>query len=576
MDLKRHFSEEISSKKLESMIKRIGKYEILEEIAKGAITNVYKAVQLPLGRPVTLKVLHENLSNEADIVSRFEREARACAAIEHDNIVVIYDYGVDGNYHYIAMEYVEGITLKTFVEKKISLPLDIFLFIAHEILNGLSFAHKNKIYHRDIKPGNILISNEGKVKITDFGLALISDSQTITLQNTILGTPAYMSPEQITGEKIDHRTDIFSLGVTFYELLSHKQPFAGKNYSEILNNVLNKEPDKLQSMVTEEFHPVAKIIHKMLARKADKRYQSCEEVRLEIREIAQENQIDLDRVPLQKFLKSPEKYFPEVQIAHPEKKNNSKPKHSKKIAISIVAILLITLSLWVTKIKWDNNSKNISSAPANLSPQNTFLINPGKKDEDSNLSQSGNTPIQKIPPKGQGSFSEKNPNDAKMKETPKKVFNPKPEKSAPGWVLIKCLPWAKINIDGNYEKILSESDSVFISLAPGRHEILWTNKEFAPYDSIKKIITIQPNDTTIFLQSFVRLARIGFVSVEVIPWGDVFIDEKKIGTTPLDPFPVKEGSHRLRINHPDLGSRERTFYIQTGEHKNFAVNLSEK
>ena len=258
------------------MKKTIARYEILAEVSHGATTTVYKASQPALDRVILLKVLHENLVHEPDIVARFQREAKACARIKHENIVDIFDYGVDDGCHYMAMEYVAGLSLQQLLKKVAYLPMEVALFITVEVLKGLAFTHSNGIYHRDIKPGNILLSYQGEVKITDFGLALIADSTAVTLQNTVLGTPAYMSPEQIAGEKLDGRTDIFSLGATLYEMLTKKQAFGGKSYSESLNNVLNKEPIKLEKLRPGLSADLIAIVRKMFAKKLSRRYEMCD------------------------------------------------------------------------------------------------------------------------------------------------------------------------------------------------------------------------------------------------------------------------------------------------------------
>ena len=289
-------------------MKKIANYEIIEEINRGATTVVYKARQASLDRIILLKVLNENLSNEEDIVARFQREAKACARIKHENIVDVFDYGFDNGCHYIAMEYVEGINLGQLLKKADVVPLEIIVFIFIEVLKGLAYGHSKGILHRDIKPANILLSYQGKVKITDFGLALISGSKSVTLQNTILGTPGYMSPEQINGDKLDGRTDIFSLGVTLFEMLTNKQAFAGETFSASINNILNKEPVRIEKLRPGLPPELVSIVKKMIRKKPGRRFEKCESVLSELYLFAKNNQLTLIKNSLKNYIKDQKKY----------------------------------------------------------------------------------------------------------------------------------------------------------------------------------------------------------------------------------------------------------------------------
>ena len=205
-------------------------YQILNTIATGSTAVLYKAIQTSLDRKVVIKKLHAHLTSNSEFTKRFELEAKAAASLDHENIVRIIDSGnVDGNY-FIIMEYIDGLSLQEFIERNDRIDEDIALLITHEICMGLDHAHQRGIIHRDIKPANIMITRDGIVKITDFGLAKLKDIQiSQTTTNTLLGTPLYMSPEQAIGERIDGRSDIFSLGTICYEMLTGKQPFFGNH-----------------------------------------------------------------------------------------------------------------------------------------------------------------------------------------------------------------------------------------------------------------------------------------------------------------------------------------------------------
>lgn len=198
------------------------RYEILERIGTGGMSDVYKAKDYKLNRFVAVKVLKQEFSENANFVSKFRVEAQAAAGLMHPNIVNVYDVGEEGGIYYIVMELVEGITLKKYIEKKARLSVKEAVSIAIQVSMGLEAAHNNHIIHRDIKPQNIIISKEGKVKVTDFGIAKAATSNTIT--SNVMGSVHYTSPEQARGGYSDEKSDIYSLGITMFEMLTGRVP----------------------------------------------------------------------------------------------------------------------------------------------------------------------------------------------------------------------------------------------------------------------------------------------------------------------------------------------------------------
>ena len=203
------------------------RYEIIDRVGSGGMADVYKAKCHRLNRYVAIKVLKQEYSSDAKFVAKFRAEAQSVAGLSHPNIVNVYDVGEDNGLHYIVMELVEGITLKKFIEKKGKLDVKEAVGIGIQIAQGMEAAHNNHIIHRDIKPQNIIISKEGKVKVTDFGIAKAATSNTIT--SNAMGSVHYISPEQARGGYSDEKSDIYSLGVTLYEMLSGKVPFEGES-----------------------------------------------------------------------------------------------------------------------------------------------------------------------------------------------------------------------------------------------------------------------------------------------------------------------------------------------------------
>jgi eukaryotic-like serine/threonine-protein kinase len=206
-----------------------GRYEVEELAGKGGMSSVYRARDRVLGRRVALKILHEHFSTDDEYVERFRREARAIARLNHPNIVTVIDRGEEDGRQYIVFEYVEGENLKGLLSHG-ALPVDQALRYGLQIAGALDFAHKRGLVHRDVKPQNVLLTEEGEPKVTDFGIARSVDVQSVTQSGTVLGTSDYIAPEQARGEQVDQRTDIYSLGVMLYELLTGEVPYSGDNF----------------------------------------------------------------------------------------------------------------------------------------------------------------------------------------------------------------------------------------------------------------------------------------------------------------------------------------------------------
>jgi serine/threonine protein kinase len=255
----------------------IENYKVVELIGTGGMANIYKAIQLSLDRPIALKIMHQHLTVEEGFVARFEKEAKQAAQLQHENIVSIIDYGSDSGVYYIAMEYVDGKNLKEILEKQERLPLEICLLLIHQVAEGLKFAHGHNLIHRDIKPSNVILSNDGRVLLTDFGIAKGCDDLTITSTGQMIGSPAYMSPEQAAGRPMDHRSDIFSLGIIMYEIICGEKPFKGDTYQEMVASIMSKEPESMQKLRIDVNTEIEDLVKKALIKDVDSRYQTSEE-----------------------------------------------------------------------------------------------------------------------------------------------------------------------------------------------------------------------------------------------------------------------------------------------------------
>lgn len=246
------------------------RYEILSRVGAGGMSDVYKAKDHKLNRNVAIKVLKPEYSKDKNFVSKFRVEAQSAASLIHPNIVNVYDVGEDNGLYYIVMELIEGITLKNYIEKKGHLSVRETISIAIQIANGIECAHNNQIVHRDIKPQNIMISREGKVKVTDFGIARAASANTIS--GTAMGSVHYISPEQAAGKYVDEKTDIYSLGITMFEMLTGRVPFDGESTVTIaLKHIQNNVPS-ISELVPDIPIAPEKIVLKCTQNKVDRRY----------------------------------------------------------------------------------------------------------------------------------------------------------------------------------------------------------------------------------------------------------------------------------------------------------------
>ncbi len=252
------------------------RYEIIEKIGTGGMSDVYKALDTKLNRNVAIKVLKAEFGENENFVSKFRVEAQAAAGLMHSNIVNVYDVGEENDIHYIVMELVEGITLKKYIEKKARLTYKEAVSIAIQVSLGIEAAHANHIIHRDIKPQNIIISRDGKVKVTDFGIAKAATSNTIT--SNVMGSVHYTSPEQARGGYSDEKSDIYSLGITMFEMLTGRVPFNGETTVAIAIKHIQEPMPSPREYVAEIPQCVESIIFKCCEKSPDRRYQSMPEL----------------------------------------------------------------------------------------------------------------------------------------------------------------------------------------------------------------------------------------------------------------------------------------------------------
>ena len=469
--------------------------KIEEKISESSSTAVYRAFDEVLERKILLKVLHKHLANDQDLRSRFVREARACAALRSEHIVQVYDLTEIDGAPAIVMEFIEGKSLKEGIVEGAFRGFEFAKKAAVHVLRGLSIAHQRGVIHRDIKPGNILISNDGTVKVTDFGLAYVALSPTVTMEGMVLGTPAYMAPEQIRGEEVDVRTDLFSLGATLVEILTGERIFEGSTYTECMKKVLSfKDPDldKYAEYSSAEF---VQFLRKLMHQKREERFSS-----------AQEALSALGEKKSSVFLNTTERRI-------------SRRRSIVPVVIGAAALSLLLIVGWITVgEKWLSGRSSVGA----VTRDSTTLHD--------TVWQVVNPSAAKSKPSGLSSGS-------------RMALENKNVSQDSGKILLTSNPWAKVYVNN---KLIGETPlAKQVVLAAGMHTVMFTNPFFDP---IIKTVHVEPNREITIVGNF--LETVGYLQCIVVPWADIYVDEQFKETTPLSkPIMLPAGKHLVRFKN---------------------------
>jgi serine/threonine-protein kinase len=350
--------------------KTIGNYKIISKLGSGGMAVVYKAHELSLNRIVALKVLSSHLSENNEFIKRFEREARAAAKLNHPNIIQIYAIGEEEGIHFFSMEYVKGKTLAEIIEEEKKLTYDKAIPIIIQTAEALSEAHKHGIVHRDMKPSNIMVNNNGTVKVTDFGIAYVSQETKLTKSGSIIGTPEYLSPEQCEAKTIDNRSDIYSLGVTFYELLSGKTPYKADTPVSMLLEIVKGNFPPLNEVNPDIPEFIQKIVEKMMQTKPEDRFNNANEL-IESLKKHMEKSISTKDFEKEKHIE---------RLYEPEKRKN----RGLKFAGVFIVILMICAGAFFA-LKYFKKDKNIAIETTSVSSSvktDTNTANPSQNNKE--------------------------------------------------------------------------------------------------------------------------------------------------------------------------------------------------
>ena len=414
------------------MKKKIGNYEILKELGKGGMSTLYLALQKSLERKVAIKELLPSLRTDTEMVERFNREAKVSASMAHEGIVNIFDFWVERGSCYLAMEYLEGKDLGEVIDTMGALPVDATVAIASKAAEALHYAHQRGIVHRDVKSGNIFITEKGEVKLTDFGIAYVPGKSPLTQPGIAIGTPEYMSPEQIRGEKAHPRSDIFSLGVVLYEMLTGRRPFGADGDEEVIGSVLSKKPKGPRALNREVPWGLHRLTMKCLQKKPEKRFQAMEDLKISLERFLPKKSEDRTRA-FSSFL---EVIFPPEGEDGPE---FAQFRRKRRITFGYALMAFMALGVASLLYGYHNPVEFSTLIPARLKEKVGFLATIGQRDS---------------------------------------------------FVKIVVYPWAKVSIDGKYVDTTPIADP--IRLNPGEHTVSFSHSKFKS-KTLK--IVLKPGET---------------------------------------------------------------------------------
>lgn len=528
----------------------IGKYRIIEEIGRSSIAVVYKATQVSLGRVVALRVLNEEFSGDSEFVERFRKEARFCAKLNHPNIAQIYDVGEEKGIHYIASEYCEGKNLKEIIKREKKLSPEEISGILIQITQALDYAHRKGVFHRAIKPADIIVGKEGQVKLIDLGIARVSGS--ITVSGTSLRTPEYASPEQVQGKKIDARSDVYSLGILLYEMLAGQLPFQSDNPVVLARMHAEENPPALRKW-TEIFPGLEQVVLKCLEKMPEKRYQTAGELRKEWEKVST-SCIERGTMITRVFRMGD-------TIIHRRKKSfvKEKSKRLQLIVFCVISFLLIISAFLILK---HGAYLDIKSEPAGVSIyiDGTYY---------------GKTPVVikgltkgkcVITGKKEGFRNFQQELTLTMGEASIRINLVRETAIA----RILTLPeGAHVYVDGVQK---GRAPLLLKNLLPGEYEVKLVLDDYSTEKKILKIDGSRPVTLKVKL-----LSLHASLSVESIPAGaEIYINGVYRGLTPGTFEPLKSGRHQLLLKKDGYRDFKRNIFLRERQDFTMKAELEEK
>lgn len=540
------------------VIEKLGRYEIVSVIGKGAMGLVYRAVDPLIDRIVAVKTINLDLSKDelAQFEKRFQREVKSAGRLNHPNIVTVFDVGKSDGIAYMAMEFLEGQELRDMLDSGTVLPNDKIARIIAEVAEGLAYAHDHGVVHRDIKPSNIMILRNGLVKIMDFGVAHMPTGSR-TMAGMVLGSPKYMSPEQVVGQTVDGRSDIFSLGVVLYETLTGHPPFAGDNISNIMYRILNENPSPpnfLNIGLPERFND---IVAKALAKRPEDRYQTAREMSKDLRALekqiltASRSRRALDQQ--HKLEAAAGSIMPDVTVSMPEEDPASvMPRrkhalaatrwwHSRSFTYGLISATALTVAgLLVVGTMFDHNRQSEPLIVTHEAPKIaagghsaavTAVAKTAQANPPASVASAPAPAVERMP------IPAEEPAVPAPASIPLPQFTPLPDaRQTPATAGLAFTPSGD-----SLESKLGERNR-----AKAKAE---RKKQLAQSSAAEDEVATAPNATVTFA---------------ITPWGEIFVDGRKEGVSPpLTEIRLKPGRHRIEIKNSTFPTYSNVVHLQS-------------
>lgn len=536
------------------------KYKVIQTVASGGTAVMFKAVQTSLDRVVAVKRLHQHLTNDENFTNRFILEAKAAASLDHENIVHVIDFGREGENYQMVMEYVEGESLSEILERWRPIKYDLALAIVRQICLGLDHAHAKGIVHRDIKPGNVMLTPFGRAKITDFGLAKLTQANTSqTAANSILGTPLYMSPEQAFGESVDNRSDLFSLGTVLYELVTGKQPFSSENYMGVIQNIINKDIPGVQEINNEIPDEVAAIVDTALAKNREDRFQSATEFREAIESFLGHERLTQATANLRILLEKSgtTQVLPNAPFNRPRRKKSSGKGGAALAVFALVAAASVAVVVKPELLDYVRTPKQATQSGvvqgSTLGGSEAFpfdvsdLIGEETATDSAATAPTGTSAAQApllMSGNLTGAFTPPLTGDTPPTVEPsarEKPVDPPKTHDRLGYLNIDARPGAEIYIDGIYQG--DTPPAMKLTLKAGEHKIECRHPRYENYKEVLKIVNGELSRRSVTLQKLR-----GTVSLATQEGAEVYVDGKLVGVTPMrKPIELDTGPHMVTL-----------------------------
>lgn len=542
-------------------------YRQIREINRGAITTVWQGERVSDGKPVLIKIFNPQWQDQPDLLKRFQREAEISARLKHENIIEVMEVVEEENSLAIIFPFVDGQSLAALMDAHGPLPFNIVSYLSRELLKSLEYAHSSGIIHRDIKPGNVMISQKGEVLLTDFGLAKATAMQAISMHGEVVGTPAYMSPEQARSGSVGPQSDMFSLAATLYEALTGVAPFAGETIVESIEKLVSFQPDPLHTIRDDVPRWFSEMLEEMLSKNASDRPSG-------IRELLEHSEWSVLEGAPTSLGKLVQPLITETQSSPPAQSKTKIPSFGlpRLLAVGLAVTLvfawqmgkkapesLVADTLNIESTSGDSSDTQLS--PAAEMDEISKTINKVHEDRQPMIT----TPDLPEEPKEElvavsALPIEENGEDANVPTGTEAVES--------AGLFLRVKPWGDIYINGT----MRETSPLFspLELAEGRYELEIRNPEYTSFRSDVTLTAGKIDTMEVILQS-----AEGFLDLQVVPWAQVYINEEYLETTPLEkPLTLPVGTHTLRLLNPTYRSWEGTIEIKPDKTTQKRVSLT--